>query len=350
MMGRLIKLFGAGALCAAVFVPYGAMSQPRIVASITPDSVGVGDPMTLTVDVEHDMMQMIAFPDFDIERDKLLEQVTPPVLDTLSSDGRRVRIRRSYTFRSFEPGLYNIGKVSVLCMDKNKVDTLYGDDSVRFMIGTFLIDSTSHAIFDLKPQRNLPFKFEEISTYAMWGGFALVLLIIAIIIFLRVMAKLGRPVMGLFKPKPPVLPHVAAFKALETLREEQLWQSGEYKGYYSRLTDILRTYISGRYGVAAMEMTSVEIIAASRELELPRRCEMELQELLRDADLVKFAKAEFSAELNEKYYETTRLFVDLTKPEEAEPAEETVETEEKKPEQSEKTLETEEVESPKSAE
>ncbi len=290
-------------------------AEPLVEARLERDSVGVGDHLKLSVEVEHDLMQMIAFPDFDTQEESFLEQVTPPVLDTLQSDGRRVKIRRRYTFRSFEPGIYNMGTVSVLCVDKNKIDTLHTRDSLRFMVGTFLLDSTSHSIFDLKPQRDLPFKFEEISTYAIWGGLSLILLIVGIIFFLRLMAKLGKPVMGLFKAKPPVPPHVAAFAALKVLRDEQLWQSGEYKGYYSRLTDILREYISGRYGIAAMEMTSMEIIAAAKELELPRRCEMELQELLRDADLVKFAKAELGATLNEKYFETTRLFVDLTKPE-----------------------------------
>ncbi len=302
-------------------------AAPQIEAKFDRDSVGVGEHIVLSLEVEQDRMQMVAFPNFDDKNTEYLEQVSEPTLDTLMSNERRVKIRRQYRFRSFEPGRYNMGKVSVLYLDKNVTDTLYTADSLMFTVGMFRIDSVSQPIFDLKPQRDLPFKFEEVSTYALWVAIGLLLLIVAAYITLRILAKMGHSVFGMFKPKAPIAPHVAAFAALETLRAEQLWQAGEYKGYYSRLTDILRTYISGRYGVAAMEMTSPEIIAASKELDLPRRCEMELQELLRDADLVKFAKAEFEASENERYFQSAKLFVELTKPEEEESESDSAESE-----------------------
>ncbi|MFI3303388.1 MAG: hypothetical protein SNF68_02520 [Rikenellaceae bacterium] len=290
--------------------------SPRLSAAFEPDSVGIGDRFTLMIDVEQDVMQVIAFPEFDLGGDGELELVGLPQLDTLEVDGRRVKLRRKYTFTSFQEGVYNLGRVSILCADKGGADTIYSDQELMLMVGTYLIDSTSHSIFDLKPVRSMPFKFGEISGYVMWGVFALILLVVAAYFVLRLMAHYGRPVMGLFTPAPPLPPHVAALKALEDLRGERLWQDGEYKGYYSKLTDILRTYISGRYGVMAMEMTSDEIIVAVRDLDLPRQCEMELRDLLRDADLVKFAKAELEASQNERYFDSARLFVDMTKVEE----------------------------------
>lgn len=291
---------------------------PTMTASFVPDSVGIGDHATLTIEVDQDAMQIVAFPDMEFKEGDPFEMVSAPTLDTISTEGRRVKLRREYVLRSFDAGKYNLGRASILYADKNVTDTLYAPDSLRIFVGTFVIDSTSHAIFDIKPVREMPFKFKEISGYALWGAIALIILILIALVVLKIMAHYGRSVFGLFKPAPPVPPHVAAIKALESLREQHLWQSGEYKGYYSKLTDILRTYISGRYGVAAMEMTSAEIIAASKELELPKRCEMELQELLRDADLVKFAKAEIEASKNEGYFESVRIFVNLTKVEEEE--------------------------------
>ncbi|MFR9672819.1 MAG: hypothetical protein SNI72_07930, partial [Rikenellaceae bacterium] len=260
-----------------------------------------------------------------------LELVGVPTLDTLAVEGRRVKLSRRYTFTSFDEGYYNVGRVAVLYADKGGVDTLYTPDSVRLFVGTYIIDSTSHSIFDLKPIRELPFKFREISGYTTWVILGLILLLILIYVGLRLMAHFGRPVLGLFKPAPPVPPHVAAIEALQTLRGERLWQEGEYKGYYSRLTDIVRTYISGRYGVAAMEMTTDEILSSIRELDIPTQCAMELREMLRDADLVKFAKAEFSGSQNERYFESAVVFVKLTKEvdEEAEESEEAEQSEAK---------------------
>ena len=72
-----------------------------------------------------------------------------------------------------------------------------------------------------------------------------------------------------------------------------------------------------------MEMTSDEIIETMRAEELPDKARMDLTAILRDADLVKFAKATPEAEQNEADYLKAYYFVEETKPvEEAAPAEE----------------------------
>jgi hypothetical protein len=69
-----------------------------------------------------------------------------------------------------------------------------------------------------------------------------------------------------------------------------LWQEGKHKQYYSGLTDILRAYIAGQWGVGALEMTSDEIIEALKGLTLSDKQRGGVTELLRESDLVKFAK------------------------------------------------------------
>ena len=130
----------------------------------------------------------------------------------------------------------------------------------------------------------------------------------------RLMARYARKVRDIFRPAPPLPPHIAAIQALETLHNQKLWQSGRHKQYYSGLTDILRTYLAGRYGFGAMEMTSDEILAAVRRYDLPQKCVMDLQAILRDADLVKFAKARPEGTTNEDNYLNAYYFVEETKP------------------------------------
>lgn len=93
-----------------------------------------------------------------------------------------------------------------------------------------------------------------------------------------------------------------------------------HKAYYSGLTDILRRYLADRYGIGAMEMTSDEIIDAVRPLDLPRKSALELAALLREADLVKFAKATPEAARNEEAYQWAYYFVEETKPVEEQPS------------------------------
>lgn len=306
--------------------------EPRVSVYFDPDSIGIGDRTSLIIDVEQDMMQMIGFPDLDftseqVDKDgkkmaKLLEQIGAPTLDTLAKDGRKMRLRKRYKLTSFEAGMYNLGRVAVLYADKNIVDTLYSRDSLRLTVGTFLIDSTSHPIYDVKPLMNMPFKMGEIKSYLIWSIIGLILLAVIAYGVLRILAYYGHSVLGLFKPTPPLPPHVIAFSELDKLREERLYQEGDLKGFYSRLTDIMRNYIDGRYGVQAVSMTTDEIIDAIRELEIPRRCEMELRQMLQDADLVKFAKAEYESSTNESYFASAKAFVEETMEQEEEQPEE----------------------------
>ncbi len=301
------------ALLMSIGAVWAQRERPTIESRITPESVMIGDPFVLEIDIKKDINQDIAFPEFDFEQQGQIEAVEPATIDTISVEGRRQHLRRRYRLRSFDEGVYHLGRMSVLYSDKNVVDTLRDDRELQLEVLTFQIDSTSHAIYDIKPQRNMPFKMAEISGYLMWGFTILILLVVLIYVVLRIAAHYGKNIGGLFKSAPPVPPHITAIEALEQLHNKKLWQSNKHKQYYSMLTDILRTYISGRYSLAAMEMTTDEIIEAIRRLDMPQKCAMDLQNLLRDADLVKFAKATFEASQNEEYYNKSYFFVEETK-------------------------------------
>ncbi|MDE7123206.1 MAG: hypothetical protein K2N93_02570, partial [Alistipes sp.] len=161
--------------------------------------------------------------------------------------------------------------------------------------------------------------------YVVRGLLALLLLAAALWGLRRWLAGRGKRLGDLFRPAPPLPPHVAAIRALEALHHQKLWQNNRHKLYYSGLTDILRTYIAARWEIGAMEMTSDEILAAMRDVELPAKARMDLQAILRDADLVKFAKATPEAEENEADYLKCYYFVEETKLVEEQPGEETLE-------------------------
>lgn len=266
------------AAAAALLAAATASAQtPTVEARIVPDSIGIGDTFTLEIDVERDQVQVTEFPLY--ENDDKLE-----VVQSLP------------------------------------VDTLYTSDSLRLDVGTFQIDTAKQTIYDLKPQRTLPLRAEEITGY-LFGGLFLLLNLAALLFALRYhLSKRGKHLSDLFKPAPPAPPHVEAIRALEGLHNQKLWQNNKHKAYYSGLTDILRRYLAGRYGIGALEMTSDEIIDAVRPLDLPRKSAMELTALLREADLVKFAKATPEAARNEEAYQWAYYFVEETKPVEEQPS------------------------------
>ena len=288
-------------------------NAPKVSGSVEPDSIGIGDRFTYSIEVEKDLVQSLFFPDFRQMPQERYELIEDMPVDTLERDGRRLKLRKSYVLAAFQEGMMQVVP-QVMYADKNIVDTLSGPDTLTLMVSTFQIDSTSHTIFDIKPQKTLRFKMGEITGYLMWGVIAVIIILLLLYIAKRVLEHYGKSFGDLFKPAPPLPPHEQAFKSLEQLRAERLWQEGKHKEYYSALTDILRTYIDGHFGVGAMEMTSDEIIEAMRTVELPQKSAMDLTQILREADLVKFAKAMPEAEENEAAFAAAWDFVEQTRP------------------------------------
>jgi hypothetical protein len=88
-----------------------------------------------------------------------------------------------------------------------------------------------------------------------------------------------------------------ATSMLNVLEKKQLWQKGEVKSYYSELTAIARNYIEEAIAIPAMESTTGELIAAlqnaskQKKMELTAETIENLERVLKQADLVKFAKS-----------------------------------------------------------
>ena len=213
------------AAAAALLAAATASAQtPTVEARIVPDSIGIGDTFTLEIDVERDQVQVTEFPLY--ENDDKLEVVQSLPVDTLSREGRRLRLRKRYVMQAFSEGRYNLGRPGVLYADKNIVDTLYTSDSLRLDVGTFQIDTAKQTIYDLKPQRTLPLRAEEITGY-LFGGLFLLLNLAALLFALRYhLSKRGKHLSDLFKPAPPAPPHVEATP--EAARNEEAYQWAYY--------------------------------------------------------------------------------------------------------------------------
>ena len=82
-------------------------------------------------------------------------------------------------------------------------------------------------------------------------------------------------------------------------RSNAMWVPEKQKVFYTGVTDALREYISRRFGIGAMEMTTAELFEAAKTIEdFPSDMLAELKELFETADFVKFAKYVASDEDN----------------------------------------------------
>lgn len=279
-------------------------------AALQSDSIMIGDRLELRFDIkmaDTDSVRLVfphSIPGSGVEL------IGKPMLDTLVTDsGYTLRLKALIT--SFDSGMQVVPRLPLLVTGG---DTLYSD-SLSFWCSLTPRDSSVNGFYDIKQPIEEPLTFAEVAPW-VGAGLIVVLLIIALILYLR-SRKQNKPFLKLFKAQEQ--PHVVAIRALERMRDEKLWQTEKPKYYYTLLVDVLRTYIKGRFGIDASEMTSNELLGAlgNVDFDLPgEQLYKPLAELLLTSDLVKFAKHVTSADENERNLRFAFEFVERTKPEE----------------------------------
>ena len=116
----------------------------------------------------------------------------------------------------------------------------------------------------------------------LWGWIVLLVILLAALAYIayRIYVKRFARKREDVSPEELLPPHEKALMALSQLRDEKLWQGGREKEYYTHLTDILREYLSGRFGIQAMEMTSSQIVEALRSNQETRLLNKQMKEIL----------------------------------------------------------------------
>ena len=354
------KVLFALLLLASIWGVEARAQEPVVSGSLSKDSVEVGDHFDYTIDVEVDIATRWIPPTYgkllteeeakkldEAKRsisqykeynDDIIEVIEDYPIDTLKVEGRRVTLRKRYRMAVMETGdIPFVPVIAYYAKNRDEADTLFSRDTLRLHVKSYEeLDTTLFMTFDQKSggivvdsllareklrdegiytQKDLPFIFAEIKDYVTYGAIGLILfgLIVWLAAWLIVRYMRKRKAMPRSLPKIP--PHVVANKALVELGHRKLWQKGKFKAYYTALTSILRTYISSRWDVGALEMTTDEIIMALRDVDMPSASRTDLITILRTADMVKFAKAEPEAEDNEENLSRALYFVENTKEE-----------------------------------
>jgi len=213
-------------------------------------------------------------------------------------------LQKIYTLTAFDSAFYNLMPLKVVYQTAYKSDTAYSN-SLGFMVDNPKQDST---MADIKPILQEPTKLEDY--YPLFFGLGILLLfgILAWYVF----RKKGEEVV---ETEPIIIrpAHEIALEKLSGLRVAELWQKGEVKDYYSKLTFIFREYLENRFEIQALESTSEEILDQLRKRDFDTGMNEQVSRVLQSADLVKFAKARPSSEFHEESFDKLKDFVDKTK-------------------------------------
>lgn len=296
---------------------YNARAQNSVVATLTADStrILIGDHLNIRLAVKHPKNWRIIMP---AVKDSIgnMDFISASKIDTIEQPTDRVLVQ-NYAVSAYDSGLFHAGPVTVFFKNgEGQVDSVLSNE-VPITVNTLPVDTT-RPFKPIKAPLDVPYSWKEFLLYILG---LLVLLIAAIAGFMlwkkykkEKPAVVTRPV-----PKDPA--HIWARKELKKLEDEKLWQKGETKLYYSRVTEIIRLYLEFRFKWLALESTTEEIEVDMQNYNLKEKAKESLLQLLRLADLVKFAKMLPGPDDNIKAMDSAYKFIDFTEPKEEEQAE-----------------------------
>ncbi len=308
-----------------------ALSQDvRVKAYFDSTKIYIGDHVRYIVTFDKPRDLPVALPLFKDTLIKQIEILKGPVIDSLVLNDNYVRIKHEYLVTSFDSGFYQVPPVYAELKSESGIRRFYSDYSwLEVMRVKITPPDTTSPIFDIIDPARVPVTAGEI---VQWVLIALLAgLLIWLVIRMIKRRKKGKPSVQIIKPSEPA--HVIAFRELEKLKTEKLWQKGEIKKYYARLTEIIRQYLMNRFSVPALEMTTAETLQALLQAGVSEdESYMKLRKILTEGDLVKFAKYKPEPSENELLLEYAWDYVKSTMATEQPPEIETGKTDSSKEE------------------
>ncbi|MEI7508763.1 MAG: hypothetical protein WCJ62_04790 [Flavobacterium sp.] len=253
----------------------------KVTTSIDSTKKKIGAEFKLTLKASVYKKDNVVFP--TTKNFGALEIIESYKIDTVKSNDKFELIKK-YGLTQFDSGKYTIPRIPIIINGK----TIFSD-SLNVEVCSVKVDTLKHKMYDIKT-------IVPVENPGNWWKYLLaVLLLVGIIILVYWLLKKYQT-----REKPQEItfktPIEKATSLLQQLESKELWQRGEVKSYYSELTDIARNYIEEEIHIPAMESTTSELIeglrnaAQKKKLKLSPETVANLEKVLKQADLVKFAK------------------------------------------------------------
>lgn len=277
----------------------------KVTSSVDTTRNKIGAKFLLTLKTTVGKNDKVKFP--ETKNFGALEIIESYKIDTVAKN-ESLELIKKYGLTQFDSGSYSIPKIRVVINGK-PVFT----DSIALEVTNVKVDTLKQKMYDIKTVQSQ-------ETSSNWWVYLLLFVIFVWLAF------------GIFwflknRKKPQkeeeivyTSPIEKATSLLQSLEKKELWQKGEVKSYYSELTDIVRNYIEEEIQIPAMESTTSELVlslknvAKQKKLKLSQETLSNLEKVLKQADLVKFAKVKpLDFEIEEDKKRVTNSIVTIHK-------------------------------------
>ncbi len=282
----------------------------KVTTSVDTTKNKIGAEFKLTIKTDVDTSSKVKFP--EAKNFGALEVIHSYKIDTVRN-GARYELIKKYGLTQFDSGKYTIQRIPVLINGKP-----FFSDSIKVEVNDIQVDTLKQKMYDIKDIAEVE------SPIGTWWIYILIFFAIGIsgyFIYQFIKKRQNQPKTEVIVFKSPI---EKATTLLQQLEIKELWQKGEIKDYYSELTDIARNYIEEEINIPAMESTTSELIdglrkaAKQKKLKLSNETVENLEKVLKQADLVKFAKVkplDFEIEEDKKRISSSIVIIHKSIPE-----------------------------------
>ena len=274
------------------------------------DSIVVGQPFDyqLTLTIPKDFY--VEWQQYGDTLSKTIEIIKAGEVETTPINNSNVLMTQHLTLTSFDTGYVYVPKISVTYAEsiRDSIRRTLRTDEKELYVSTIAVDTTQ-AFRPIKDVMRQGITAKEIFP---WTGVFIVLAGIAFLIYYLSKKNKNKVVVKEEKPKPAIPAIITAREKLAEVKTNEAWKTAKVKEYYTEITGIAREYLEGQFDIDAVEMTSDEIIESVKMLNISERILERFRDTLVTADFVKFAKANPTAEQNERAFIDINDFVEDT--------------------------------------
>ncbi|WP_456313479.1 hypothetical protein [Pseudomonas shirazensis] len=256
--------------------------QKQVETSIDTTKNKIGAEFKLTLKTVVSSKSKVVFP--KLKNIGPLEVIQSYPIDTVKKNDTYELIKK-YGLTQFDTGKYTIPGIKIL-IDKKP----FLSDSIRVEVASVKVDTLQQKMYDIKDITVVDNGIGDWWIYVLIG---IIIIGIGAFVYWFVKKRQQKKI----EEEVYKTPIEKATSLLNNLEQKELVQKGEIKEYYSELTDIARNYIEEAIHIPAMESTTSELIQAIRLASTKKKMTLtpetveNLERVLRQADLVKFAKS-----------------------------------------------------------
>jgi len=260
---------------------FGVTSFSQVTSFIDSTNIKIGEEIRYTIQVQADTTAVVVFPEGPTFTP--LEVIDSYKIDT-TYEQAKYRLIKKYGLTQFDSGKYTIPQQRILINNKP-----FLTDSLNVEVRDVVVDTTKQKMFDIKPAIEVDRPPFDLKGVLIW--LLPILGLAGLLIYLFFRRKKRKDAEEKVLP-----PYEEAIFALKRLDDSPLLKENKSKEYYSNLTEIVKRYLDREVDDSALESTSDELIERLQlhkdagHFDFDRETIRHLDQILKRADLVKFAK------------------------------------------------------------